>query len=255
MPDKANSAVPDAGTLDGSEIVYVVKGGNSRRSTTQKIATFGMVASRAELQAQLILVGASRYLIATGMWYKFSNANLSAFVAVERVGHEAIYIPPASDLTGASGAWVCQWNSNYGLDVRWFDAVLDDITDDHLPILTARNMSSALALNPGSNIYYKVGPPVFVPGTAYIASNSYDMHHVHELRGINPTGLNGANYPSHLRANDCDVVIVQAYNTEGTNIVDGTPLPTASAASSLIRKIQLIGNVTTTEGEFHCARV
>lgn len=44
MADKAPSALNPAGTLDGTEIVHVVKGGNSRRTTTAAIGGLGAMA-------------------------------------------------------------------------------------------------------------------------------------------------------------------------------------------------------------------
>src|SRR5688500_7894257 len=41
MPDTKISADPDAGTLDGTEIVPVVSGGANERTTTQAIANLG----------------------------------------------------------------------------------------------------------------------------------------------------------------------------------------------------------------------
>lgn len=141
-------------------------------------------------EGQFTFYSAARCLAQTGI-------SLPALVAADP--QQAIAIPKQSDPTGASGAFVRKWNWELGLDVSWFGALLDDETDDHVAVLAARDLSFTLAKNPGSNPYYKVGPAVVVSGTAYIAANSYDMKHTHELRGINTSGLQGFNYPAHLR--------------------------------------------------------
>lgn len=58
--------------------------------------------------------------------FVWSAANLSAMVTLDP--QQGVYIPPASDITGASGAWVRRYSGP--ADARWFGAVGDGVTDD-----------------------------------------------------------------------------------------------------------------------------
>ncbi|MFL6769847.1 MAG: hypothetical protein ACJ8FH_08790, partial [Sphingomicrobium sp.] len=81
-------------------------------------------ATRAELAAQ---APGRAYLVEAGRagTFLFDPSNLAAMVAADPA--QGIYVPPASDATGASGAWVRQnWKQ---LDPRWFGAVADNSTD------------------------------------------------------------------------------------------------------------------------------
>src|SRR5579862_5967255 len=58
--------------------------------------------------------------------FTWSGSNLSTEVSNDYA--HGIYVPPSSDTTGASGAWVRAFS---GLaDVRWFGAVADNSTDN-----------------------------------------------------------------------------------------------------------------------------
>ena len=58
--------------------------------------------------------------------FRFDAADLSAKVGIDTC--EGIYVAPASDPSGASGAWVRQFNGVYQLD--WFGAAGDGVADD-----------------------------------------------------------------------------------------------------------------------------
>lgn len=58
--------------------------------------------------------------------FRWDSANLSAKVATDPLN--GIYVPPNSDTTGASGAWVRQYGES--LNVKWFGANGDDDDDD-----------------------------------------------------------------------------------------------------------------------------
>lgn len=60
--------------------------------------------------------------------FRWSSEDQSGGVSSDPRG--GVYVPPQTDQTGSSGCWVRQFNTTYGVDVRWFGAVEDGITDD-----------------------------------------------------------------------------------------------------------------------------
>lgn len=72
--------------------------------------------------------GASARITTTGRSGEFTwdSSDLSSEVSSDT--QEGIYVAPLSDVTGASGAWVRQYNGY--ADVSWFGASLDNVTDD-----------------------------------------------------------------------------------------------------------------------------
>ncbi len=58
--------------------------------------------------------------------FKWSSANHVAEVTADT--KSGIYVAPASDLTGASGAWVRQYSGD--ANIKWFGAIGDGATDD-----------------------------------------------------------------------------------------------------------------------------
>ncbi|MES2135446.1 MAG: hypothetical protein V4502_00110 [Pseudomonadota bacterium] len=69
--------------------------------------------------------------------FEFDPSDLSAKVALDP--NQGIYVAPASDITGASGAWVRQFSGS--VDIRWFGAVADctgyGIGTDNSPAIQA----------------------------------------------------------------------------------------------------------------------
>lgn len=115
---KADTALQDSdigttpGTVaagDDSRIVNAVQLGSPNTATVLTIT---------ELAAYTTTT-AYVYLNQSGKegWFKFSGANLSAFVTADTT--KAVYVPLASDATGASGAWVRQI-TNGELLTSWF---------------------------------------------------------------------------------------------------------------------------------------
>lgn len=72
MADKTHSGLTAAGVLDGSEIVPVVQGGNSRRTTAQAIADLGAGGGGGGLSGLTVLRRTSAQTITTGSWQGLS---------------------------------------------------------------------------------------------------------------------------------------------------------------------------------------
>lgn len=99
-------------------------------------ANGGATASRTALAAFTSPdAGISRYLTESGRegTFVFSTADLSAEVAADTL--QGIYVPPSSDTTGASGAWVRKFDG--AVSVKWFGAVGDETTDDTTAVQAA----------------------------------------------------------------------------------------------------------------------
>lgn len=71
--------------------------------------------------------------------FVFSNTDLSAEVTEDTV--QGIYIAPDRDDTGASGAWVRQYDD--GVKVEWFGAVGNNVNDDQPAITVAAAVLNA----------------------------------------------------------------------------------------------------------------
>lgn len=79
----------------------------------------------------------TRYLSLSGRagWFEWDSSDLSAQVALDT--EQGLYIPPTSDATGASGAWVRQYTG--AVRAEWFGAVGDGSTNNDDAIIGARN--------------------------------------------------------------------------------------------------------------------
>lgn len=87
----------------------------------------------------------------------FKTGNFSAAVTADP--GQGIYIPKASDTSGATGAWVRQFDGP--LFPEWFGAIGDGVTNDRTAIVNTR--SAAIAL--GSDIAVTAGKDFYVGGT------------------------------------------------------------------------------------------
>ncbi|MCJ8334948.1 MAG: glycoside hydrolase family 55 protein [Epibacterium sp.] len=95
--------------------------------------------------------GDAVYLNAGGRsgWFNFDDSDLSSEVGADT--QQGIYIAPDADATGASGAWVRQYDGT--VNVKWFGAAGDGLTDD------AAAFQAAIDSDAGT---------VFVPAGVYI---------------------------------------------------------------------------------------
>ncbi len=75
--------------------------------------------------------------------FVFSTADLSAMVTADP--EQGLHIAPESDPTGASGAWV-RSDSFESIDVSWFGALGDGVTDDTVSFQTASTVAILMGI-------------------------------------------------------------------------------------------------------------
>ena len=104
------------------------------------------------------------YLVEAGRqgYFYFSAANLSAAVTADSA--QAFYVPPSTDTSGASGAWVRAGASDAIADVRWFGADGDTDADDTTAMQAAVDWLNA-----------RRGRTLQIPATARSFSFSSDL--------------------------------------------------------------------------------
>lgn len=92
--------------------------------------------------------------------FVWQNTDLSAEVASDP--QMGIYVPPNSDPTGASGAWVRQYEG--GVNVEWFGAKGDGVTDDSAALSACFSYAKTvgLAVKCGGSTY-GIKAPVIIP--------------------------------------------------------------------------------------------
>lgn len=88
----------------------------------------GKANNRADLKAIVPAANMVRYLLEPGREgiFIWNPANRAAMVAIDT--REGVYIPPASDLTGASGVWQRQIDGDF--EAHWFGLAADDVIND-----------------------------------------------------------------------------------------------------------------------------
>lgn len=177
------------------------------------------VATVADLKAATSHIdGTTRFLFQAGRegLFKWNSANLSTLVAADTLN--GVYIPPSSDLTGASGAWVRVFSS--ALNVKWFGAIADNATDASPAINAAFRVAEKLAITAVVNpSIYRGAPSVYVPEGKYYCASTLEP--LATLRLYGDGGL-GWGAPTQLRFPvGVTGFRAQAHNTSGANTVDG----------------------------------
>lgn len=206
---------------------------------------------RATLAAANIAEARTAFLLEPGREgiFVFNVANHAVKVAADTA--QGIYVAPASDPTGASGAWVRQFSG--ALLTRWFGAVLNGIANDHAAISAAIALSKALAIH--VNGFYKAGPDVQVEaGTAYMGALPLSLTHTFGFRGTVASAGQGFSYATRLKwDNGCDGIQVQRFDTSGEITNDG--VTHFGGDGSIIEGLRLSGGYAGVEAEHHAIRV
>lgn len=132
------------------------------------------VADRTALAALDTTQITSAYLTESGREgaFVFRSSNLSTLVTADTA--KGMYVAPASDTSGASGAWVRQRESLI-VNPLWFGAKGDGVTDDTAAIQAAENMRASVG-----------GELIFPPGTYQISATNITVNRANggKWRGI-----------------------------------------------------------------------
>ena len=182
-------------------------------------------ATRVALAAMVVTAGTTAMLTEAGREgvFRFTSGNQAARVTGDP--RQGMVVAPASDTTGATGAWL---RIKVGaINVMWFGAVADFVVDD-LPAFNA-----AMAALPTA------GGTLTVPAGRYYLSDTLNLHRTVKLTGEGTDWNGGAatllRFPPNVNG-----IVVNHGNTHGDTT--GTQ---GSATGSTIEGIALWGgNVT-----------
>jgi len=180
--------------------------------------------------------------------FLFDSTNLSSAVGADP--QQGVYIAPASDPTGASGAWVRKYS---GLaSVRWFGAAGDDATNDGAAFTGAvahlKSTKRASAYGEGSG-------GLFVPaGKYFLGTTTIDL--THGLRIVGESLGEAGGQASQLRwSAGATGIRVQRFNTSGASgTYSGVPNSNGGDAS-IIEKLELKGGYTNSDAECHAVHL
>lgn len=187
----------------------------------------------------------------------FSDDNLSAKVAAD--AREGIYVAPASDVTGASGAWV-RLTENSEFNICWFGAAGNGSTDDSPAVQGAHDL---LAIGSTGGVIHVPGGPYFrlatqinitensihIKGdgrrssTFYLNAHTFDCFNVTATHNFTFSGIGflGVGSPSNgkylIRTPAC--VGVTIFDVDGSNAISsGFLLP---YGQTLIEQVKFSG--------------
>lgn len=214
-------------------------------------ATRTALASAAQSKPALLTDGSGPGL------FLFVSADLSAMVSADP--RQGVIVAPAADPTGASGAWVRQFDGP--MNVRWFGAVGDDTgsgtPSDDGPAFAAAIALAMKATQPGTGVLpdhaAAISSVVRVPnGNFYLGTTTLDITNAITIEGENVANGGTTLHTSHLRwAAGTTGIRVQNSGTSGATGDTGA----ATRGCSIIRNLALKGafsNYTSTpEGEYH----
>ena len=216
-----------------------------------------VASSRTVMAAMLGTSGATVTLTESGRegLFVWSGSNLSARVTADP--GQGVYVPPTTDTTGASGAWVRKFSGPH--NVMWFGAVADDATDTSTAFTRAISFLNAAALSfvaySGSGAGEATGE-LFIPkGEYYLGTTTLDLTYTTIITGESVGEAGG--HGTKLRwAAGCDGIRVQRFNTTGaTGNLGAGPYTYPGGDASIIRGLYLKGAFSTTEGDYHGIRL
>lgn len=241
-----NQAFTGAGS---SPIAWIKDTGSPTSYTPIYSGTAVQAATRTAL-SQLDTSIAEAYLYESGRegTFVWNSSNLSSFVTADT--QKGIYVAPASDTTGASGAWVRKFSGS--IDIRWFGAVADCTAigtgTDNAPAINAAKAVGALLgksheiLIPKATLGYRVSSTlVFNYGTKLRGQGWHE----------NPGNVGGTGYspPQNWRGS----ILVFDQNVPGLQFIDFTDNNADSQAFefegarySIIEDLALYGGAGTT---------
>ena len=206
------------------------------------------VASRTALGAKAIASPEPTILTESGRegLFVFDAANQSAKVAADAA--QGIYVAPAAAPTGAAGAWVRKFSG--AVNVRWFGAVGDGVTNDGAAFVAALAFLKAQAINGYG--YSRGSAELFVPaGVYFLGTTTLDLTHSLTIRGESVGGAAGGSTVLKWTSGTTGIR-TQAYNTIGATGFVAPPAPNNGQGMATIRNINLHGGfIVGVESEAH----
>ena len=192
------------------------------------VAGQAAAATRVALAAMVVTAGTTAMLTEAGREgvFRFTSGNQAARVTGDP--RQGMVVAPASDTTGASGAWL---RIKVGaINVMWFGAMADFVVDD-LPAFNA-----AMAAVPTG------GGELKIPAGRYYLSDTLNLHKTVWLTGEG-TDWNGGGGTILRFPPNKNGIVVNHYNTHGDGIgSQGT------ATGSTVEGIALWGGGVSVDG-------
>jgi len=205
-------------------------------------------ASRVALAAVPVASGATSYLTEAGregafVWDASVPASLHQSDAAQ-----GIFVAPSAS---SSGAWVRRYTGP--VNVRWFGAKADGLTNDGASFVGAIAVLKAMAVN-DSGATYKGSSELFVPaGNYYLGTTTLNITHTLVIQGES-TGMAGG-YATRLKWDaNCGGIRLYRYNTEGAGHLVSSPTH-YGADGAQIRGLLLEGNATGGNAEYHAVEM
>lgn len=182
--------------------------------------------------------------------FLFDGGNLSSAVAADTA--QGLHVAPASDPTGASGAWVRKFEGP--VNPRWFG-----LSAGNDPAKAAANDAAMAAMfaclrsrayNLSSTTFQSLDPVLIPPGTYWIGGLDITDGTV-RIEGSSATiGSGSGRYATILRVVAGKTGIrTQSIDTSGASTRDATAH--IGSNSSLFCNLALVGGYTNIEGEHH----
>jgi hypothetical protein len=256
--DKPQEREVGRGTMqaDGKVARQAIAGGLTNFTTGAKTIALVAPAEWFEKLDDALLVAGTRgelaakaagcaYLAEAGRAgsFVFDPADSMAKVAADSL--QGIHVPPLSDATGASGAWVRKFDGP--VNVRWFGAKGDGTTNDGPAFAAAIAYLRATGVN--ADQYYQGSPKLFIPaGHYFLGTATLDLNHTLVVEGEG-SGLAGGRATKLRWSAGATGIRVQRHNTSGAEatIASGQN----GGDGSIIRGLNLVGGFEGNEGEFH----
>jgi hypothetical protein len=234
------------GTLDGGDIDPYYFG---RIIASEVSVTANTAATRTDLAGVDAEAGMAINLAEAGRegLFVFDESDLSAKVTNDT--RQAVYVPPSSDTTGASGAWVRKFNGP--MNIEWFGAVADfngtTGTDNLAAILAATKFGTLTGTTSFTPIMQ------FGRGRYYISS-TLEIEHVvnwtgHDT-GTDTDGVVGLNGTSIVSPADTATIRIHQSNTYAntTKSGNGNLSATGSIITGICAEQKTLGTDTAAHG-------
>lgn len=231
---------PDGAPIDAVGLILVDKDGNT--ISFGGIESFG---SRGTLAAATATDNKLVYLAEAGRegLFEFDSSNLTAKVTSDPL--QGVYVASQGDPTGANGSWVRRYDGT--INVRWFGAKGDNVSNDGAAFVAAINYCNSLAV---AGFAYGSGTPsLFVPSGIYrLYDTTLDLNYTIIIEGETSSTSGGMSTVLKWNAGRSGFR-VQRFNTSGDSTIGVTGFPGGDA--SILRRLALIGGFVAAEGEYH----